>query len=331
MIKLILAVLNVIQIFMFNFIYNIIAYKMTDFENHKTYSSYENSLASKIFIFQFVNSFNSLIIIAFLKRLIDFMGGCVKTLQFGQEVSTFNYCDEELEYQMITIALLNFFKNFSELGIPWLRNKYKTYTSKKKGNLEAHDEEKCDELESLRKNIEYQNNLNNFNKGFLDATFDDYLEITIQFGYVTLFAMSFPLLPIIAFLTNITENEVDKTKLLRLSKRPNPISVSTIGGWFYVFETISFLAIFFNVGILVFTSNNFYELELFWKWILFMFLVFFYIIFRLVGSKLIPDLPRIAYEMQRRHTFIVEKMCNGVLQEEDPQVKYQFDLTVITK
>lgn len=88
---------------------------MNDYENHRTYTEYENALATKIFIFQFVNSFNSLIIIAFVKRYFDFLGGCVKSYIFVKQVSTANYCDEELSNQMVTIMIMNFVKSIGEV------------------------------------------------------------------------------------------------------------------------------------------------------------------------------------------------------------------------
>lgn len=88
---------------------------MNRIENHKHYSSFENSLAAKMFIFQFVNSFNSLIIIAYFKRIVPSLGGCVKTLQSGKVLNQNNFCDEELSNQLITIAIINFLKNFSEV------------------------------------------------------------------------------------------------------------------------------------------------------------------------------------------------------------------------
>jgi len=88
---------------------------MNKYENHKQYSSFESSLAAKIFIFQFVNSFNSLIIIAYFKRVVPSLGGCVKTLESEKVLNLTNYCDEELSNQMITISLINFLKNFTEV------------------------------------------------------------------------------------------------------------------------------------------------------------------------------------------------------------------------
>lgn len=94
---------------------------MNKLENHKYRNSFDNSLIAKIFIFQFVNSFNSIIIIAFLKKYIWELGGCVKSLKIDQSENTLsnlsesNYCDEEVSNQLIIIALINFLKNFTEV------------------------------------------------------------------------------------------------------------------------------------------------------------------------------------------------------------------------
>jgi hypothetical protein len=60
------AVVNSVQIGIFNFIYNSLKDLFNDFENHKILSSYENSLIFKVFLFQFFNLFNSCFFIAFL-------------------------------------------------------------------------------------------------------------------------------------------------------------------------------------------------------------------------------------------------------------------------
>jgi anoctamin-10 len=298
---------------------------MNGYENHKTYDSYESSLASKIFIFQFVNSFNSLLIIAFVKRSINFMGGCVKTMQFGKVVSFYNYCDEELENQLVTIAIINFVKNATEIGVPWLL--YKIKSARKKPTSQ---ESEMNPIFILRKNIEKQNNLSDFNNGFIDETFNDYLELAIQFGFVNLFAMSFSLLPIIAWLTNIIEIQVDKTKLLRLAKRPNPISVSDIGDWLNIFDFLTFLSIFTNVAILTYTYNNYYEFSNYEKTTFFMALVFFYIMVKIIIAKLIPDVSEKTLQLQKRHNFVIEKMFNGVIQQEEPKTYFKVNLNVLT-
>lgn len=44
-------------------------------------------------------------------------------------------------------------------------------------------------------------------------TFSDYSEVVIQFGYVTLFVVAFPLAPALAFLSNYVEMRVDALKV----------------------------------------------------------------------------------------------------------------------
>jgi hypothetical protein len=56
-----------------NVIYSRVAVRLNDWENYETDEEYENSLCSKLFMFQFVNSYNSLFYIAFFKYRVE---GC---------------------------------------------------------------------------------------------------------------------------------------------------------------------------------------------------------------------------------------------------------------
>ena len=61
--------------------------------------------------------------------------------------------------------------------------------------------------------------------------FDDYLEMVIQFGYITLFASAFPLAPAVCLLCNGVELVADGFKLAFLSRKPRPSRAASIGGW----------------------------------------------------------------------------------------------------
>lgn len=52
-------------------VYNRVAVLLTDAENHRTDTAYEDSLIGKTFVFQFVNSFASLFYIAFVKQYAE--------------------------------------------------------------------------------------------------------------------------------------------------------------------------------------------------------------------------------------------------------------------
>ena len=49
---------------------------------------------------------------------------------------------------------------------------------------------------------------------------DDYLEMVVQYGYVTMFAAALPVAPLLALLNNIFEANVDLTKMLKCRRIP---------------------------------------------------------------------------------------------------------------
>lgn len=62
-----------------------------------------------------------------------------------------------------------------------------------------------------------------------ESTFADFDEIVMQFGYVSLFVVAFPLAPLAALLNNVMEARLDATSLLRFHRRPHPKSAQSIG------------------------------------------------------------------------------------------------------
>uniref|UniRef100_A0A1I8IQ06 Anoctamin n=1 Tax=Macrostomum lignano TaxID=282301 RepID=A0A1I8IQ06_9PLAT len=61
--------------------------------------------------------------------------------------------------------------------------------------------------------------------------FDEYLEMVLQFGFLTLFMAAMPLAPMFALLNNVMELRLDAWKMLRLMRRPLARRASDIGAW----------------------------------------------------------------------------------------------------
>lgn len=93
-------------------------------------------------------------------------------------------------------------------------------------------------------------------------SFRDYTQIIMQYGYVTLFVVAFPLAPLLAFVNNIVAVHVDAYKLTCGFQRPYPTPAHSIGVWFYFLDVISTFAIVTNCGIIFFTSGIFSHLHL---------------------------------------------------------------------
>jgi len=84
-----------------------------------------------------------------------------------------------------------------------------------------------------------------------DGLFDDFLELTLQFGMIMMFACAFPLIFCFAALNNATEIRADALKLLVMLRRPVPRAAATIGAWLNIFQFLVVMAICTNCLLLV--------------------------------------------------------------------------------
>ena len=78
------------------------------------------------------------------------------------------------------------------------------------------------------------------------STSGDYLEIALQYGYMTMFAATFPWAAPAAFLYNILELRVDARKVLYLSQRPVAAPAMSIGPWNAIFFFLMALGVVTN-------------------------------------------------------------------------------------
>lgn len=88
-----------------------------------------------------------------------------------------------------------------------------------------------------------------------DTMFDEYLEMVIQYGFVTLFVAAFPLAPLLALMNNVIEIRLDAIKFVKIWKRPVASKAQDIGAWYGILKTITFLAILTNAFIIAWTSE----------------------------------------------------------------------------
>lgn len=83
-----------------------------------------------------------------------------------------------------------------------------------------------------------------------NSTYEDYLEMYIQFGYVVLFASVAPLAALAALVNNIIEIRLDAFKLCKMYKRPLAKRAKNTGAWLLAFETLLVMSIITNCGLL---------------------------------------------------------------------------------
>jgi len=85
--------------------------------------------------------------------------------------------------------------------------------------------------------------------------FHEYLEMVLQFGFITIFVSSFPLAPFFAILNNLVEIRLDARKFTRSTKRVVSERAKDIGIWFSILSAITKIAVITNACLISFTSD----------------------------------------------------------------------------
>ncbi len=171
------AIINAVQIQVLNALYNSVAIALTDYENHRTNTAYEDSLIGKTFIFQFVNSFASLFYIAFVKPYIPTLNPCVGS------------CMQELQASLGTIFLTRLATgSVLKVAIPYITQKMKERSESKGVGKEA-----LTDVELAYIQAEYHVML---------GPFMDYANLVMQYGYATMFISAYPLATMMSFASN---------------------------------------------------------------------------------------------------------------------------------
>ena len=84
----------------------------------------------------------------------------------------------------------------------------------------------------------------------IDRSFSD-----CRYGYLTFFAVSFPLVSIFALFSNTVEIRTDASKLCKASQRPLPEGAEDIGCWMSLLTVMSFMSVTSNCAMIFFSSQ----------------------------------------------------------------------------
>ncbi|XP_073242923.1 anoctamin-8-like isoform X2 [Porites lutea] len=221
--------------------YKKVAYHLNDKENYRLQETYENHLIIKLVSFQFFNAFLALFYIAFFIRDMDRL----KT---------------QLAALLITKQVVG---NVKEALVPFVKQKVKEWKLKKqeakakkeldekegKSKTGSGGNEKTDKPKELETPLMNQAEIESTMAEYED-TFEDYLEMFIQFGYVVLFSSAFPLAALCALLNNIIEIRSDAFKLCTNLRRPFGERVENIGTWQDAMEVMGVIAVMVNLALL---------------------------------------------------------------------------------
>ncbi|KAK4289630.1 hypothetical protein Pmani_037410, partial [Petrolisthes manimaculis] len=240
------ACINLVIIIILNYFYEKVVVWLTNLEVPRTETEYEDSFTLKMFLFQFVNYYSSLIYVAFFKGRFFYHPGDqdARSSIFG--MMRYDMCDPagclyELCVQLAIIMIgKQIFNNIIEIFLPVMR----VWWNKRKGHN--------NEMSEAYTRWEQDYDLDPFTRLSL---FNEYLEMVIQYGFVTLFVAAFPLAPLFALLNNVVEIRLDAYKYLSKSRRPRAERIQDIGIWFNILKAITYLSVLSNAVVISYTSD----------------------------------------------------------------------------
>lgn len=203
-----------------NLVYRYAAEFLTEWENHRLESSYQNHLVLKVLVFNFFNCFASLFYVAFIMQDMVLLRQSLATL-------------------LITSQILN---QIMEAFLPyWLQRRRNKKMIRKIQKIRTLGDKELPLAEQVRLEADMSTYL---------GTFDDYLELFLLFGYVSLFSCVYPLAAVLVVLNNITEVYFDAFKMCCVFKRPFADPAANIGVWQLAFETMSVIAVVTNCALI---------------------------------------------------------------------------------
>uniref|UniRef100_A0A8C0BU86 Anoctamin n=1 Tax=Buteo japonicus TaxID=224669 RepID=A0A8C0BU86_9AVES len=221
------VIINLVVILILDEIYGAVAKWLTEIEVPKTEKTFEERLILKAFLLKFVNSYAPI----FYVTLVALPGGCLMELCI------------QLSIIMLGKQLIQ--NNLFEIGIPYLK---KLFRKLKDERTEPK------EMDTNQSKDPQQWDLDYILEPFTGLT-PEYMEMIIQFGFVTLFVASFPLAPLFALLNNIIEVRLDAKKFVTELRRPDTVRAKDIGIWYNILSGIGKLSVIINAFVIAVTSD----------------------------------------------------------------------------
>uniref|UniRef100_A0AAQ4QX53 Anoctamin n=1 Tax=Gasterosteus aculeatus aculeatus TaxID=481459 RepID=A0AAQ4QX53_GASAC len=190
----------------------------------KTETHFEERLILKAFLLKFMNAYAPIFYVAFFKgRFAGRPGSYVYVFNhYRMEECAPGGCLIELCIQLSIIMLGKQLiqNNIFEIGIP----------PPKQWNLD-------------------------YALAPFDGLTPEYMEMIIQFGFVSLFVASFPLAPLFALLNNIIEIRLDAKKFVTELRRPVAVRAKDIGIWYNILSGMGKFSVIINAFVISFTSD----------------------------------------------------------------------------
>jgi len=94
----------------------------------------------------------------------------------------------------------------------------------------------------------------------VSGVFNNYNQLAIGFGYLVLFSAAFPLAALVLFVSNLIDCSTTGWMLLATTRKPDYYGAKDIGRYLSIFKFLVLASVLTNVGLITFTSSEFWSL-----------------------------------------------------------------------
>jgi anoctamin-10 len=246
------------------------ARKLTNYENYETQTSHRTALSHKLFVMDFVTDYLGILLTAFVyvpfgKVIVPYLDVFHLTVKpFTEDdkhllpQTSFQINPDRLRKQVIYFTVTAQVVNFLlELVVPYLQRKgfakfkqiKSDYAAQHGGSAPSAAENDSPEEAAFLARVRKESELSVYDVEV------DIREMVIQYGYLSLFSVVWPLVPVSFLINNWIEIRGDAVKIAIEMQRPVPDRDDTIGPWL---DSLGFLTWFgsLTTAALVFLFSN---------------------------------------------------------------------------
>ena len=145
------------------------------------------------------------------------------------------------------------------------------------------------------------------------GSFEDYSDLVIEFGFITLFISALPIAPLIAFINNVLELRRDAHLLCYGFRREPHRTARDVGSWFSVLQFTALLSGITNVALVVFVSDTLSHVNMDRR--LLIFFVAEHAIFatKVWIAKHVPSEPESIAQTVKRQDFLISQLNKSLV------------------
>ncbi|KAI9836108.1 MAG: hypothetical protein M1819_001724 [Sarea resinae] len=249
-----------------------VATRLTDFENYETDDKYEKAMTQKVFVLNVITSYLPIFLTAFvyvpfgslIVPYLDLFSLTVRPFaenekQMQAPQAGFMIDPARLKKQVIYFTVTAQIVNFAmENIVPYImRQGFRKYKDIKRERAAKSNGAKSNAvIEDPKEEVEFLTRVRNEAElAEYDVT-EDLREMCIQFGYLTLFSVVFPLTPVSFIINNWVELRSDAIKICVEMQRPTPWRADSIGPWLDSLGFLTWLGSISTAALVYLFSND---------------------------------------------------------------------------